>query len=84
MSNQFNGCEVNIDITKLEHIPQESCYNNNWYKSDGAYFFVHCLEQYNQVDIYFSKTLGGSKEFLISSEWNEYEVYSGELGKQWT
>lgn len=84
MNNQFNGCEVTIDLTKLKHIPQESCYNNNWYKSDKAYFFVHCMEECNQIDIYFSETLGGSKSFLISAHWNEDDVYSGELGKQWT
>ena len=84
MSMQVNGCEVSVDISKMVRIPEESYYNNNWYRSDHMYFFVHCQEEYNQVDIYFSKTLGGSKTFLISDNWNEYGIYSGELGKQWT
>ena len=82
MTTEF-GCEVTIDISKLEHVPEESCYSNNWYKGDHVYFFVHSMEEYDQVDIYFSKTLGGSKTFPMSAYHNYDGVYSGELGDQW-
>lgn len=78
------GCEVVVDLSKLEHLPDASCYNNNWYKSGDGFIFVKCLEEYDQVNIYISDQMNGYKVFLISDHYNHDGIYSGEVGLMWT
>ena len=78
------GCELVVDLSRLEHLPEVSYYNNNWYKNREVFIFVKCLEDYNQVDIYISDKVDGHKVFLISDHWNDEDIYSGEIGLEWT
>lgn len=82
---QMTNNEIVIDVNLLKHIPESSVYNNNWYEiNKNSYLFVHCLEEWNQVDLYISNSLGGERTFLFSDQTNETDIYSGSLGDRWT
>lgn len=77
--------EIVIDVSTLKHIPESSVYNNNWYEiNEYSYLFVHCDEEFNQVDLYIANSLGGEKVFLFSAQANDDDIYSGSLGDRWT
>ena len=76
--------EVTVDLNLLKHIPEKSVYNNNWYEINKySYLFVHCLEEYNQVDFYIANSLVGEKVFLFSGQADD-DIYTGYLGDKWT
>lgn len=77
--------EIVIDASLLKHIPESSAYNNNWYEiNKDSYLFVHCDEEFNQVDLYIANSLEGEKVFLFSGQADEDDIYSGFLGDKWT
>ena len=81
--------EITLYSNEYEHMKDESCYNNNWYKhkSGNHYIFIKCWEEYNQDDVYIANEPNEDKmTFLFSSDcfFDDNVLARGKLGDMWT
>lgn len=60
--------KLTIKQNEFEHIPEESSYNNNYYrhKENGVILFEECHEDYDYQSFYFLEN--GQKIFLGDSQ----------------
>lgn len=77
---------MKIDLTELEHLPEKSVYNNNYYRHKKAntdtVLFVNTDEQYNTEDVY--AVSGETKIFLGSCQFCDDENMEINLGEMYT
>ena len=57
---------IKIDIAKMKHLKEKSCYNNNYYSfgNAGIELLQKCNEEYETYDYYL---IDGDKKVLLGS-----------------
>lgn len=77
---------MKIDLTELEHLPEKSVYNNNYYRhkksNADTTLFVHTNEEYNTENIYVVS--GDKKIFLGSCQFCDDGNMEINLGEMYT
>ena len=77
------GCEVVVDLSKLEYLQDFSFGETSYYKSDNRFIIVIHNQISGTVDIFSSYSSDGENyQHLIRDIKNDTGVYSGELGKR--